>query len=108
MVFRSRFLVLARLCKIALSPARRGPPPGRPAAAPALVWPEVTGALGDLGAITLRPIGASTTQSGIWNAMMQAHHPLGRGPLCGAQLRYLIVSQRQGAVGGLAVSAAAF
>jgi hypothetical protein len=69
-----------------------------------LEWPEVSGALADLGVITLQPICAGTEQNGICNAMMQAHHPLGRGP----QLRYLILSQRHGVVGGLAVSAAAW
>lgn len=38
---------------------------------------------------------------------MAAHHPLGPGPLCGAQLRYLIVSERYGLLGALTFSAAA-
>ncbi len=42
-----------------------------------------------------------------WNAMRQAHHPQGRGPLCGARIRYLIVSAKHGPIGGLAVRAAA-
>jgi hypothetical protein len=105
---RKRLLALERQGKVALPAAQRRPPPGRPESARVLVWPEVTGALADLGVITLQPIGAGTEESGIWNAMMQAHHPLGRGPLCGAQIRYLIVSQRHGVVGGLAVSAAAW
>ena len=108
MACRKRLLALQRQGKIALPAARRGPPPYRPASAAALVWPEVTGGLGDLGVITLQPIAAATKESVIWNAMMEAHHLLGRGPLCGAQLRYLILSQRHGVVGGLAVSAAAW
>ena len=83
MACRKRLLALERQGKITLPAARRGPPPGRPEAARVLVWPEVIGALADLGVITLQPIGAGTAESGIWNAMMEAHHPLGRGPLCG-------------------------
>ena len=108
MACRKRLLALERQGKIALPAARREPPLRRPEPARVAVWPEVAGALGDLGVITLQPIGAGTEESGIWNAMMEAHHPLGRGPLCGAQIRYLIVSQRHGVVGGLAVSAAAW
>ncbi|MBI3268908.1 MAG: IS4 family transposase [Planctomycetes bacterium] len=39
---------------------------------------------------------------------MQDHHYLGAGPLCGAQLRYLIHSERHGFVGALSFSAAAW
>ena len=35
---------------------------------------------------------------------MQAHHPLGAGPLCGAQIRYLIACEA-GVLGGLSFSA---
>jgi hypothetical protein len=38
---------------------------------------------------------------------LERHHPLGAGPLCGAQLRYLIRSPRYGWLGGLAFSAPA-
>jgi len=41
-----------------------------------------------------------------WNRLMRQFHYLGAGPLCGAQLRYLIRSS-QGVVGALAFSAAA-
>lgn len=107
MACRKHLLALERRGKITL-PAARRQPPSRPEAAATPVWPQFTGALGDLGVITLQPVAGGTPQSGIWNAMMAAHHPLGRGPLCGGQIRYLIVSQRHGPVGGLAVSAAAW
>ena len=87
MACRKRLLALHQRAKLRLPAARRGLPPGRPESARVLEWPEVSGALADLGVITLQPIAAGTEQNGIWNAMMQAHHPLGRGPLCGAQLR---------------------
>jgi hypothetical protein len=44
----------------------------------------------------------------IWRGMMQRYHPLGAGPLCGAQLRYLIRGAHGELLGGLAFSAAAW
>src|SRR5262249_21032656 len=43
-----------------------------------------------------------------WNDLMDRYHPLGAGPLCGAQIRYLIRSAKQEWLGGLAFSAAAW
>ncbi|MEW6296091.1 MAG: Druantia anti-phage system protein DruA, partial [Candidatus Diapherotrites archaeon] len=62
-----------------------------------------------LGEIELVPVssrnrGASHT----WNGLMNKFHPLGAGPLCGAQMRYLIKSANCGYIGGLAFSAAAW
>jgi len=37
---------------------------------------------------------------------MDRFHYLGKGPLCGAQIRYLVESSRHGWVGALAFSAA--
>jgi hypothetical protein len=108
MACRKRLIALERRGTIALPAARRERPQPRPDHAPAPVWPEVNGALGDLGVITLQPVDRGTPASATWHAMMAAHHPLGAGPLCGAQIRYLIISQRHGAVGGLAVNAAAW
>jgi hypothetical protein len=51
---------------------------------------------------------AETTESGLWNDLMNRYHYLGAGPLCGSQIRYLIRSQKQGWLGGLAFSAAAW
>jgi hypothetical protein len=51
---------------------------------------------------------ADSEASGVWNDLMDRHHYLGSGPLCGAQLRYLIRSERHGWLGGLAFSAAAW
>jgi len=105
---RKRLLALERCGKIALPAARRRPPVRRAEPAAVLAWPEVSGSLSDLGAVSVQPISGGTEASGIWNAMMDTHHPLGSGPLCGGQIRYLIVSARHGVVGGLAVSAAAW
>ena len=46
--------------------------------------------------------------SRLWNGLMETYHYLGAGPLCGAQVRYLIESSVYGWVGGLAFSAAAW
>src|SRR5206468_5504150 len=94
MACRKRFIALERRGKIALPAARREPPRRRPDQAPAPGWPEVNGGLGDLGVITLQPVARGTAASGTWHAMMAAHHSLGAGPLCGAQIRYLMISQR--------------
>jgi hypothetical protein len=62
--------------------------------------------LEELGQIEiLRVDGAEL--SGLWRAMLDAHHYLSSGPLCGAQLRYLIRSERCGWLGGLSYSACA-
>jgi hypothetical protein len=59
--------------------------------------------------VSLVPIeGAESTLSSIWNELMNQYHYLGAGPLCGAQIRYLIRSQAGEWLGGLAFSAAAW
>jgi hypothetical protein len=126
MAARKHLLALHRQGRITLPAARREPPKSRPPPDPpppdpppsepapsepppdAPAWPRISGPLSELGLITLQPLAAGTPASRLWNAMMQAHHPQGRGPLCGAQIRYLIVSARHGPIGGLAVSAAAW
>jgi hypothetical protein len=45
--------------------------------------------------------------SALWRGMMDAHHYLKSGPLCGAQLRYLVRSAQAGWIGGLSYSACA-
>lgn len=62
-----------------------------------------------LGRIDLVAVGSRESRvARQWRALMQAHHYLGAGPLCGAQLRYLVHSQHHGIVGALAFSAAAW
>jgi hypothetical protein len=72
------------------------------------VWPEFAGPPANLGPVSLRPVSGGTPASRAWNAMPRAHHPRGDGPLCGARIRYLIVSERHGVLGGLSVSAEAW
>ena len=46
--------------------------------------------------------------SQLWNELMDRYHYLKSGPLCGAQLRYLIKSSRHGWLGGISFSSAAW
>lgn len=62
--------------------------------------------LAELGAVEIIRVSASN-RSALWRSMMDAHHYLKSGPLCGAQLRYLVRSARYGWVGGLSYSACA-
>jgi hypothetical protein len=65
--------------------------------------------LKELGGVDLVRIDSSDSQeSKIWNALMETYHYLGSGPLCGAQMRYLIQSRSFGWLGGLSFSAAAW
>jgi hypothetical protein len=108
MACRKQLLTLERRGRIVLPPARHKPPSPRPRPAELPVWPEFTGTLAGLGPVTLCPVAGGTQASREWNAMMRAHHPRKDGPLCGAQIRYLLVSEKHGTLGGLSVSAAAW
>lgn len=71
-------------------------------------WPVLEMTLTELGEVSLVPVdGEHVELSRQWWSMMREHHPLGDGPLCGAQLRYLVHS-RAGFVGGLSFSAPAW
>jgi len=68
-----------------------------------------SGRLEKLEPIELIQVGSADSQaSREWNQMMRRHHYLGAGPLCGAQLRYLVYSPSYGYLGGLAFSSAAW
>lgn len=64
------------------------------------------GEIADLGLLEIVPV-TSQQLSTLWRGMMDAHHYLGSGPLCGAQLRYLVRSERAGWIGGASYSASA-
>jgi hypothetical protein len=69
--------------------------------------PELRCALEELGEIRIVAVSSRYSQaSRVWNGLMQRGHYLGKGPLCGAQIRYLVESSRHGWVGALAFSAA--
>lgn len=65
--------------------------------------------LSELGPVEVRPVDPRDRAAArLWTGLMECHHPLRSGPLCGEQLRYLVVSPRHGCLGGLAFSAAAW
>jgi len=69
----------------------------------------VEGEIRDLGGIEVVQVtGRGRSVSETWNGLMDAHHYLGSGPLCGAQLRYLFRSEKIGWVGGISFSASAW
>jgi len=60
-----------------------------------------------LGKVEIVPITSRYSKaSRQWNQLLDSYHYLGSGPLCGAQIRYLVSSERYGWVGGLSFSAA--
>jgi len=85
-----------------LAPQARCAAPREPFSAPAF-----RGSLKELGAVELVAV-EDRTLSSLWQRMLESHHPLGGGALCGAQQRYLIRSPRIGWLGALAFSAAAW
>src|SRR5437016_3736868 len=67
------------------------------------------GVLPDLQPVELILVGSADSEaSRIWNDLMDRYHYLGPGPLCGAQLRYLIRSDKHGWIGALSFSGAAW
>jgi Domain of unknown function (DUF4338)/Transposase Tn5 dimerisation domain/Transposase DNA-binding len=99
---------LERRGLIELPPARDANfAPRTPRPAECVQWPQIDRGLSKLGAIELVVVNGNKALSRQWRAMMQTHHPLGDGPLCGAQLRYLIRC-KQGILGGLSFSAPAW
>ncbi len=75
------------------------------------VAPEAvkSGVLRDFQPVELIAIGSGDGEaSRIWNDLMDRYHYLGSGPLCGAQLRYLIRSEKHGWIGAMSFSSAAW
>lgn len=74
---------------------------------PAQKWLHLQSTLKGLGGVELVIVNGHRAHSRVWRSMMKEHHPLGDGPLCGAQLRYLMRS-KQGWLGALSFSSAAW
>jgi hypothetical protein len=106
---RAALLKLERRGVIELPPAREVSfePRSEAAAQAEPEWLRIKGALTKLSGIALQVVNGDKALSRQWRVMMRTHHPLSDGPLCGAQLRYLITSD-QGILGGLSFSAAAW
>ena len=101
---------LAQLTKAGHLPAATGsaPRPRRALPGPSPEWPAIVGTLEQMQPLELLlvPPGRSAL-SRQWNQLLDQFHYLGAGPLCGAQLRYLVRCS-QGPVAALAFSAAAW
>jgi hypothetical protein len=112
MACRVALLKLERSGVLKLPKARQGPP--RASALKSCDTSEnnpsvITCSLAQLGKVELIKIeSADSRNSHIWRDLMNRFHYLGAGPLCGAQMRYLIFSEKNGWLGGLAFSSAAW
>jgi hypothetical protein len=89
----------ARLVRFAAAESATALPPTQ--------WPQLKRPLSRLSGIKLVVLNGEKAHACLWRSMMQSQHPLGDGPLCGAQLKYLISSD-QGMLGGLSFSSAAW
>ena len=107
---RKALLELERAGLVELPAARIQPPQlCREFKEPPVAEIKIEGTLDKLGEISLVAVSAREPKlSRLWNSLLEAHHPLGSGPLCGAQQRYLIHSEHDGWLGCLAFSAAAW
>lgn len=104
---RVALLKLHRRGLLPLPPARRPAPAprARPTPPPAVA---VTGRLAAVGPVELVPVrGARDPLARLWTQLVATEHPLGAGPLVGAQQRYLIRSPH-GWLGAVGFSAAAW
>ena len=67
---------------------------------------EICCNLKELGKVEIAPITSRYSKaSRQWNQLLDSYHYLGSGPLCGAQIRYLVHSEPHGLLGGLSFSA---
>ncbi len=70
---------------------------------------ELSCTLGELGEVTVEPVSSRyAKESKVWFALLDRYHYLGSGPLCGAQIRYVIKSLNHGYLGALAFSSASW
>lgn len=111
---RKALLELERLGHVELPACGAAPRRGRHAAGgvrkrPAVLDVTVRCSLAGLGGVDVVPVSSRYgKQSRVWNHVMEKHHYLGSGPLCGAQVRYLVQSTEYGCVGALSFSAASW
>ena len=70
---------------------------------------EVCCPLSELGEVSVYPVTSRyAKESKIWFALLDRYHYLGSGPLCGAQIRYVVKSSTHGYLGALAFSSASW
>jgi len=66
---------------------------------------EVRCSLAELGKVEVVPVASRYSRSfRVWKGLMEEFHYLGAGPLCGAQIRYLVKSHQYGWLGCLSFS----
>jgi hypothetical protein len=107
MACRKELAKLVRKQQVRL-PERPQPIRKRKIRTPLVYYPELRGSLAEMGAVELILVSKARSSLGrTWNELA-SHHPLGKGPLCGAQLRYLIRSRTGAWLGILAFSASAW
>jgi hypothetical protein len=71
--------------------------------------PELCCTLRELGEVTVEPVSSRyAKESKSWFALLDQYHYLGSGPLCGAQIRYVVKSSNHGYLGALAFSSASW
>jgi hypothetical protein len=99
---RRKLITLPSAQKSCFKRSRHKPPADR-----RIDIPKVQCTLKALGTISIVAISSRySRESRIWNTLMERFHYLSKGPLCGAQIRYLVASAQHGWVGALAFSAA--
>jgi hypothetical protein len=70
---------------------------------------QVDCTLQQLGEVSVSPVTSRyCKESKIWFALLGRYHYLGSGPLCGAQIRYIVKSSEHGYLGALAFSSASW
>jgi hypothetical protein len=108
---RKALLRLAQLDKIKL-PERVSPfvtGANKPAERIALENVDIHCDIEELGEIERLQVGDRRSKMAkTWKALLDEHHYLGSGPLCGAQLKYVIKSEIAGYIGALAFSSASY
>jgi len=78
-----------------------------PTARETAVSPSISCTLAELGEIRVKPINSRyTNESKVWRTLLEKYHYLGAGPLCGAQIRYIVESSNYGYIGALAFTSA--
>ena len=71
--------------------------------------PDLQCNLQQLGQISVEPVSSRYCKdSKIWFALLDQYHYLRSGPLCGAQIRYIVKSAQHGYLGALAFSSASW
>ena len=94
-----------QLPRVEVFPAARATPPPRRTPLP----PPGKRSLRELQPVEVVPVGGAESRTAqTWNELLNRYHPRGAGPLCGAQIRYAILSAGGEWLGGLAFSAAAW